>query len=81
MPALINLGRIVWIPLLLFGAGGINQEDAQLGDESGETELERHCQLVITAACSRACRPLCSTGAVWAFGGGPQETGAGTQVW
>lgn len=66
-------------PLLLFcllwgfGADGISHEGEQLGDESDETVPERHCQLVVTVAYPRACRPLCSTGAVWAFWGDPRR--------
>lgn len=33
--------------------------------------LERRCQLVVTVVYLWACRPLCSTGAVWAFWGDP----------
>lgn len=79
MPSLVNLRQTVWIPLLLFcllwgfRADGMSQEDEQLGEESDKTVLERHCQLVITVVYPRVCRPLCSTGAVWAFWGDPRS--------
>lgn len=59
-----------------FGADGINQEDEQLGDESDYTVLERHCQLVVTVAYPRACRPHCAAQVQF----GPSEGTLGDRI-